>query len=78
MRCITHGWVVFYLIILSIILAPIGYLGETGTMISGSLLGLALVGLLGWWLMGFFSDCDDGYLGGLKRIGNPDPSDKED
>lgn len=69
MRCITYGWVVLYLLILSILLMPINLFLEskTASTVSGGIMLVAFLGLMGWWITGFFSDCEDGYLGGLKR-----------
>jgi hypothetical protein len=64
MKCITYGYVVLFLIILSIVLAPLLLINEDLYM---GLYGLGGCILIGYWIYGFFSDCPDGYYGNLRQ-----------
>lgn len=59
MKCITYGWVVVLLILLSIALAM---LGQVSPEIAGVASLVGTLGLLGWWVVGFWSDCEEGYF----------------
>lgn len=64
MKCITYGWVIVFLILLSVI---VGVLAIADQRIAGVVYGLGFVGIHVWWLLGWFSDCPSGYLGNLVK-----------
>lgn len=75
MPCITYGFFVFIMIIISmavmlvtgtsvIIYGEDGrpHLAQTRTAVyGGAFIFLSALGLFVWWIWGFFSDCKDGY-----------------
>lgn len=65
MKCITYGWLIFLLIILSIVCAPIGLFSP---MFAGTIYLAGVVLLHFYWIYGWVSSCNDGYLGGLKKV----------
>ena len=78
MKCVTYGTTVFVMIVLIFILSMIlKYTvdSEVGNMtgdgftrmgnVAMGVFGLIILtsfGLFIWWIIGFFSDCSDGYL----------------
>lgn len=59
MKCITYGWVVVLLTLLSILLAMLGFVSPE---LSGLVGMVGTLGLLGWWVYGFWNECSDGYF----------------
>jgi len=56
--CITYGWLVVLTILLSIIASVVGLISASAAM------GISIIGGLGlliWWLLGFFTDCGSYY-----------------
>ncbi len=64
MKCITFGYLVLFMILISFLLIPIMFVSPTASSI---LYVTALVGLGGWWIYGFFSPCPNGYYGNLYK-----------
>jgi hypothetical protein len=60
MKCITYGWAVFIILILTLILFPVGiFIPMTYSVITG----LASLAILIYWLSGYVRNCEDGILG---------------
>ncbi len=64
MKCITYGYVVIFMILMTILLIPVALFSPTA---SGILYVAAMVGIMGWWIYGFFSPCPEGYYGNLQK-----------
>lgn len=64
MKCITYGYFVLFVILLSFVTTPLMFASPTaGSIVSA----ICMFALFGWWIVGFFDDCSDGYYGNLRR-----------
>lgn len=69
MLCITLGRVILLIIILAVVLGVINWQIPSSTIkyATGTIMTLGIVGLFGWWGLGYFTNCDSGYLGGKEN-----------
>ena len=65
LKCITYGWVIVLLIVLSVLVSLIGF---NNPKLASTVYLLGFVGLHVWWLYGWFSECPDGYYGNLMKM----------